>query len=50
MQTEDLDNQMNDITNSEISTGLDVRTVQFVCTCLYCGMVRLTNPQISQQF
>ena len=42
------DNQMNDITNGEVNTGHDVHTVLFVCTCLYCGMVTITNPQISQ--
>jgi hypothetical protein len=30
MQTEDLDNQMNDIVKGEVSTGQDMCTVQFV--------------------
>src|ERR1700734_3620513 len=31
-----------------VGTGRDARTVWFVYTCLYCGVARLTNPQISQ--
>ena len=30
MQTEDLDNQMNDIVNGKVCTGWDARTVRFM--------------------
>ena len=49
VQTEDPDNQTNDIANGKVDTGRNARAVGFVCTCLYRGVTRLTNPRISQQ-
>src|ERR1700683_1434288 len=33
----------------KVGTGRDAHTVWFVFVSICCGMVRLTNPQISQQ-
>jgi hypothetical protein len=42
-RTEDPDNQTNDITNGEVYTGRDARTVRFVFVSICCGVARLTN-------
>src|SRR5882762_9435704 len=49
-RTEDPDNQTNDIAKGGVCTGRDARTVRFVFVSICCGVARLTNIQISQQY